>query len=600
MIALKLLRRRAVELKLGAKTAQKALSQRRRYSSVPTQKSSSGVPTGWAIFGGLVAGAIFTAGFFKYGTDREIKVTTKLKDSSTTSRADLDSPQYCNDEEFAKGVAEIAAILDKLQYTKDDVVLESYSDTFFSTHHPPNPKKNKPGIVVYPNSTEDVSKIMKIAHKYSIPVVPTSGLTSLEGHNMHTRGRRSIAMSFANMDNIVAFHPEDLDIVVQPGVGWQDLDDYLTSTDEGSRFLFGPDPGIGACIGGMVGTSASGTNAFRYGTMKESVVNLTVVLADGTVVKTRQRPRKSSAGYDLTHIFIGSEGTLGVVTEITLKLSARPIKEYVSMAAFPSLEDAGKTAQTIIRSGIQPNAIEILDATTMSFVNQTAPDGAKKFLEKTTLFFKTGGHNDVQIKEQVDFIRNAAQENNLISFETSSNEEDNKVLWYARRNGLFSTIEYGGKVLPDPNDVQVWVTDIAVPISKLADVIQETGDDLQRSGFKGRYSLMGHIGDGNCHFIIIYNSPDYAKVQEVVDRMVYRALDFEGTCTGEHGVGVGKRKYLYRELGESSVDLMRQLKFLLDPKRILNPDKIFEIDAKDNLEELLSEHHIKVNTGCSH
>ncbi|EDK38245.2 hypothetical protein PGUG_02343 [Meyerozyma guilliermondii ATCC 6260] len=235
----------------------------------------------------------------------------------------------------------------------------------------------------------------------------------------------------------------------------------------------------------------------------------------------------------------------------------------------------------------------------VSFVNSSQGQNDHKFLEKPTLLFKFGGPTKKDVDTQVEVARKIASKNSLINLETSSNREDNDTLWTARRAGLWSTYEYGSKVLENKDDVQVWTTDIAVPISKLAQVISETNDDIRASGFGDKFSIMGHIGDGNCHFLILYNSPDYKKVQKVVDRMVYRAIDLEGTCTGEHGVGIGKRKYLNKELGKETVDLMRHLKLSMDPRRILNPDKIFRVDPSDTLDAQFDAAHIHDHGCCS-
>lgn len=522
------------------------------------------------------------------------------KDSSTTPLSSVEPPQYANDAEFKIALKKFTEIVGEANVTADKDVTNSHADTFFNTHHPPNPEVQRPAVVIYPGNTEQVSQILKVAHEYRVPVVANSGLTSLEGHNMHTRGPNSVSLSFQNLNDVIEFHPDDLDVVVQAGVGWQDLDQFLKESDNGSHLMFGPDPGMGATIAGMVGTSASGTNAYRYGTMKENVVNLTVVLADGTIVKTRQRPRKSSAGYDLTRLFIGSEGTLGIITEITVKLHPRADKELVAIAAFPTVKDAASTAQHVItKSGIQPNALELVNETTVSFVNDSGSVG-RKFLEVPTLLLKVGGPSDNVIKEQLNLIEKIAKDNNLISFEQSNNQEENEVLWGARRAGLWSTFEYGKKVLDDKDDVQIWTTDFAVPISRLSDLINETNSDLIENGYKNKFSIMGHVGDGNCHFLILYNSKDYAKTKELVDRMVERTIKYEGTCTGEHGVGVGKRGYLEPELGVNAVDLMRHIKYSLDPRAILNPDKVFKIDPSEKLDELLDSGHVIEVAKCCH
>lgn len=573
-----------------------------------TQNSSSvsGVKVGAALFAG-VAGGYFGLQLYSQTPAKTVHADAKAGkessdkgsvDASTTPLDTLDSPKYASDEEFAAALEQFRAIVGEENVSSSKEVTDAHADTFFSTHHPPEPEKQRPAVVIYPANTEQVSAIMKVAHRYRVPVVANSGLTSLEGHNMHTRGPNSVSLAFGNLNDVVEFHPDDMDIVVQAGLGWQELDQYLLDSEDGKHLMFGPDPGMDATIAGMVGTSASGTNAYKYGTMKENVVNLTVVLADGTIVKTKQRPRKSSAGYDLTHLFIGSEGTLGVVTEITVKLQPRSFRELVCIASFPNIKDAAATAQHIIcKLGIHANAIELVNETTMSFVNESGAV-AKKFLERPSLLLKIGGPSESVIRQQLDIVEQIARLNNLIQFEQSQNPEDNEVLWGARRAGLWSTFEYGKKVLDDKDDVQIWTTDFAVPLSKLATLIDETNDDLIASGFRDRFSVLGHVGDGNCHFLLLYNSKDYDRAKDVVDRMVGRALKYEGTCTGEHGVGVGKRSYLEPELGVNAVDLMRHIKFALDPRAILNPDKVFKIDPHDKLDELLSSGHVHVELKC--
>ncbi|KGU14418.1 D-lactate dehydrogenase (cytochrome) [Candida albicans P87] len=545
----------------------------------------------------LIIGIVFLGGGIAIGSHNSRG--RNENDLSTTPLSTLDSPIYATKYEFETGLAKIVDIVGADNISRDKKTLQSHNDSFFSTHHPPNPEVQVPGAIIYPDSTTQVSEILKIANEFRIPIVANSGLTSIEGQNIHTRGPYSISISFQKMNKILAFHPHDLDVVVQPGVCWQDLNEFLSSNPDGKHLMFGPDPGPGANIGGMVGTSASGTNAFKYGTMKENVVNLTVVLADGTVIKTRQRPRKSSAGYDLTRLFIGSEGTLGLVTEATVKLHVRPKYELVSVACFSTIKEAAEMASDVIAQGVSPNAMEILDETMIEFVNEST---SKKQLQTPTLFFKLGGSSKNSILEQSRLIQNIGSKHRMLDFKTSSSEEENDELWSARRNGFWSTFEYGKKILPDTNDVQGWGTDIAVPVSQLSKVISQTNDDLVNSGFNKKFSIMGHIGDGNCHFLILYNSPDYHKVKVLVDRMVNRAIEASGTCSGEHGIGVGKRRYLATELGQATVDLERTIKLSLDPNRILNPDKIFMIDPKDDLDNQLDEGSLLNNTSssCNH
>lgn len=583
---------RSLPLRLHSSSSLKCNT--RLYSSATTNSGYLSVikyVAGTLLFGSGISMGIY---WNKVNSPKE----TLQNDNSTSVLESVTPAQYATEAEFKKAIEEITKIVGKDNISSDNDVILAHSDSFFSTHHPPNPSQQKPQVVIYPSSTEEVAEIVKVVHKYRVPIVASSGLTSLEGHTMHTRGPISVSLSFERMDKVLAVHPIDLDAVVQPGVGWQELDEYLLSDSSTEHLMLGPDPGIGARIGGMVGSSCSGTNAYKYGTMKENVVNLTVVLADGTIIKTKQRPRKSSAGYDMTRLFIGSEGTLGIITEITVKLHVRAKLELVSVATFPTIADAASTAQAIIKSGLQMNAIELLNSTMVSFVNKYGgvtdeKDEPRQFLETPTLLFKVGGPSKTAIDEQLELIETISKENQLITLESSHNEEENAVLWSSRRSGLWSTVQYGSEILEDKDDVQIWTTDFAVPISHLANVIAETNDDLNNLGFQDKFSVLGHVGDGNCHFLIVYNSKDYSKVSEAVDRMVFRALKYEGTCTGEHGVGVGKRKYLNTELGSTTVDLMRHLKLLMDPRRILNPDKIFKLDSTDTLDEQLEHGDIK-------
>ncbi|EGV63179.1 FAD-binding D-lactate dehydrogenase [cytochrome] [Yamadazyma tenuis] len=571
----------------------------RQYSTTQAPKPSSTAGRVGVISAAVVSGA---AGVYFGST-----YFGGRNDIYTRSTAPLDAVpplQYADKNTYEVAIAEMKQVVGEDNWSVSEDEILAVSDLFFSTHRPPKPAENKPSIIISPADTQQVSQIVQIAHKYRVPIVANSGMTSLEGHTMHTRGPYSVSLSFSRMNKILEFHPDDLDVVVQPAVGWQELAEFLQDHEKGKRLIFGPDPGMGATVGGMASTSASGTNAYRYGTMKENVVNMTVVLADGTILKTRQRPRKSSAGYDLTRLFIGSEGTLGLITEITIKLHVKPVYEYVSIATFPTMKDATKTASTIVaKSGLQLNAIELLDTTMVGFVNAggitDAKGRPKVFLEKPTLLLKIGGPTKESIHQDTKLVQQIAKDNGVVKFESSTSEEENALLWSARRNGLFSTIEHGQKVLDDPNDVQCWTTDIAVPLSNLPDVISETHDDLNRSGFKGKFATMGHIGDGNCHFLLLYNKKDYGKAQAAVDRMVERTLQFEGTCTGEHGVGVGKRRFLPVELGQPAVDLMRKIKYSLDPHAVLNPDKVVKLEAGDPLDELLEAGHVaESGKGC--
>lgn len=401
-----------------------------------------------------------------------------------------------------------------------------------------------PFAIVYPATTEEVSKIMKVCHKRKIPVTALSGGTSLEGHFAPTRG--GICIDMGRMDKILDFHPEDLDITVQPALGWEDLNEHLAE----SNMFFPPDPGPGAKIGGMIGTGCSGTNAFRYGTMREWVVSLTVVLADGTIVKTRRRPRKSSAGYNLTQMFIGSEGTLGVVTEAVLKVTILPANQSVAVATFPTIHAAAECVSKVVAQGIQINGMEILDDVQMRCINDSGTT-ERKWDEAATLFFKFAGTKN-GVKDQIDMVRKLAKQAKNLKFEFARDEEEAQSLWSARKEALWSVM---AKRRDDTD--HVWTTDVAVPISRLPDIIQETKDKLKESGLLG--GICGHVGDGNFHTILLYNDAEKETAEHVVNFMVDRAIEMEGTITGEHGVGLKKRTNLIAELGDDTVDAMRKV-----------------------------------------
>lgn len=426
--------------------------------------------------------------------------------------------------------------------TKDDIMAHAGSE--WSTHI--RKDNEKPFLVVYPSSTEEVSKIMKVCHKRRIPVTAYSGGTSLEGHYTATRG--GICIDFGRMDKILQLHEKDMDVVVQPAVGWEYLNEVLAD----SNLFFPPDPGPGAMIGGMVGTGCSGTNAYRYGTMREWVLSLTVVLADGTIIKTRQRPRKSSAGYDLTKLFIGSEGTLGLVTEATLKVTSKPIATSVAVCAFPSIRHAAECVSQVVAGGIPIAAIEILDDVQMHCINASGAT-SRAWAEEPTLFFKFAG-TESACREQVKMVQGIAKANAAKTFEFAKDEQEKLDLWSARKEALWSVM-----AMKRDADDHVWTGDVAVPISRLPDIIEETKEDLQKSGLLA--AIVGHVGDGNFHAILIYSDKERKKAEECVHRMVKRAVEMEGTVTGEHGVGLVKRDYLNHELGEETVDAMRKVCF---------------------------------------
>ncbi|EGS17014.1 putative D-lactate protein [Thermochaetoides thermophila DSM 1495] len=455
--------------------------------------------------------------------------------------------------------ADFVEIVGQENVSTVDTVLQQHATSEWSTHQAD--PAHKPFCVVFPATTEEVSKVMKVCHTRRIPVVGYSGGTSLEGHYTPTRG--GICIDFSRMNKLVALHKEDLDVVVQPGIGWEQLNEELAP----HGLFFPPDPGPGACIGGMIGTGCSGTNAYRYGTMKDWVLSLTVVLADGTVIKTRQRPRKSSAGYDLTRLFVGSEGTLGLVTEATLKLAVRPAATSVAVASFPSVRAAADCVARVVADGIPVAAVELLDDDQMKFINATGST-TRKWREAPTIFFKFAG-TPTSVKEQVEMVSKLAKHAKAQSFDFARDANEQEELWSARKDALWATMAQR-----KPGD-HVWTGDVAVPMSRLPEIVEATKKDLRASGLTS--SIVGHVGDGNFHVILLYGDKERKIAEECVHRMVRRAVEMEGTVTGEHGVGLVKRDYLPHELGEATVDTMRKIKSALDPLCLLNADKVIRI-----------------------
>lgn len=486
--------------------------------------------------------------------------------SSTTKLLDLQTPKYCSNLELDIAIQELR--LAGVEVKNTAVEIQHHTKNEFTPHLPL--EHEKPKHIIYPNSTEQVSQIMKVLHKYSVPVVPFSGGTSLEGHFFSTR--EGVVVDTSKMNQILQVNYDDLDAVVQAGVNWQDLNKHL----QPAGVMLGTDCGPNGLISGMINTNASGINASRYGAMIANVISITVVLADGTVVKTKKRPRKSSAGYNLTGLFIGSEGTLGIVTEATVKLHVIPKFETVVVAQFPDILASTKTVSDLFRAGIQPNAIELLDADMMKCLNYSGYC-TREWLECPTIFFKIGGINKLVAEEYVKELRRVSYENNCKEFIFAENEEEQNELFDARKNAFYAMIQYGRNEIHE--DVRIWVTDIAVPLSKLSPVLTEIHELIKNSGFES--IILAHAADGNFHADLFYKEEDKAKCEAVINKMVKLGLENEGTCTGEHGVGNAKRNFLLMELGDDAIDLMRRLKLALDPKRILNPDKIFKIDPED-------------------
>ncbi|KAH8816986.1 hypothetical protein F5884DRAFT_664661, partial [Xylogone sp. PMI_703] len=417
-------------------------------------------------------------------------------------------------------------------------------------------------VVLYPYSTDEVSEIVKICHRRRLPITPYSGGTSIEGQYITTGG---VCIDFGKMDKILEINVPDLDCSVQPGVCWQDLNEKVGK----DGLFFPPDPGPGAMIGGMVGTGCSGTNAAAYGTMKDWVVSLTVVLSDGTIIKTRQRPRKSSAGYDLTRMFVGSEGTLGLVTEVTLKLAVKPAIETVAVSTFPDIYAAAQAVQTIMSRGIHVAAVELLDDVQMSLINKSHAT-TRMWEESPTLFFKFSGSTNTIVDETTSLVKEITKRHGCKSFEHARSQMEKDDLWSARKVAFWSMM-----TLRESDADKIWTTDVAVPLSKLAEIIQETKDRIKTSGLTG--SILGHVGDGNYHTLILYNEDKRQVAEELVHWMVERAIEMKGTSTGEHGIGLVKRDFLELELGKSTLDTMRRMKLAFDPLCLLNCNKVVQV-----------------------
>ncbi|KAI4844715.1 hypothetical protein E4T44_06038 [Aureobasidium sp. EXF-8845] len=472
-------------------------------------------------------------------------------------------PVYAKKAEWEKAIEQVRAKLGEDSVTTDDDELHRHGYSEWSTIN----IDVLPIAVVYPKSTAEVSEIAKVCYEHKIPVVPYSGGSSLEGNFSAPYG--GFCIDFAFMDKILALHDDDLDVVVQPSIGWMKLNEEIKD----SGLFFPVDPGPSAMIGGMTGTNCSGTNAVRYGTMKDNVLNLTVVLADGSIIKTKRRPRKSSAGYNLTGMFIGSEGTLGIVTEITLKLQVIPQETSVAVVTFPTIRDAAAAASKVIKAGVPVGAMEIMDEVQMHVVN-ASKSTKKVWREVPTLFFKFSG-TKAGVRENVGLVKQLSKSCKSIDFEFTADAEEQKKLWSARKESLWSMLAMR------KGDEEVWSTDVAVPISRLADIIEVSKLEMDELGLFA--SILGHIGDGNFHESIMYNAKDpeeKKKVEDCVNKMVDRALEMEGTCTGEHGIGLGKKKSLVKELGLDTIGVMQKVKMALDPNWLMNPGKVFDHPAE--------------------
>ena len=414
-----------------------------------------------------------------------------------------------------------------------------------------------PDAVVFAHSTEEVRDIINICRRHKTPMIPYGVGTSLEGHTLAING--GVCVDLSQMNKVLAIHAEDLDCTVQAGVTRKQLNEEVRHTG----LFFPVDPGADATLGGMASTRASGTNAVRYGTMRENVLSLTVVTADGRIIKTATRSRKSAAGYDLTRLFVGAEGTLGIITEVTVRLYAVPQAISAAVCSFKDMAEAVSTVIETLQTGIPIARSEALCGLTMKAINAYSKTAYK---EQPTLFLEFHG-TVASVKEQVEMLQEIAGEHGCEGFEWATRPEDRTRLWSARHEAYFAGLQlkHGARAVS---------TDVCVPISRLTECMVETARDIAAASMP--IPMFGHVGDGNFHCMILVmpdSKTDLDEAKAFNDRLVNRALSMEGTCTGEHGIGSGKIASLQKELGEA-VDLMSTLKRAFDPDNLFNPGKV--------------------------
>jgi len=405
---------------------------------------------------------------------------------------------------------------------------------------------------------EEVAEIVRICVQHQKSIIPFGTGTSLEGHVAALQG--GVCLDVSGMNQVLEVNENDLDCRVQAGVTRKQLNQHLRN----SGLFFPIDPGADASLGGMTATRASGTNAVRYGTMRENVLGLTVVTADGRIIRTGTRARKSSAGYDLTRLFVGSEGTLGIITEVQLRLYGVPEAISAAVCSFETMEGAVNTTISTIQIGIPVARIELLDEVQVDAINRYTDFD---YALKPTLFFEFHG-TEAWVKEQAEMVKEISTEEGGSDFQWSTREQEKQKLWEARHNAYYAALA----MRPGSKG---WPTDVCVPISRLADCILETRRDIEESGLV--VPLVGHVGDGNFHLLFLIDpeneEEELKRYQPLNDRLVERALRMGGTCTGEHGIGSGKIKYMEAEHGDS-LDLMRQIKQAFDPDNLMNPGKM--------------------------
>ncbi|XP_028286838.1 putative D-lactate dehydrogenase, mitochondrial [Parambassis ranga] len=420
-----------------------------------------------------------------------------------------------------------------------------------------------PDVVVFPRCVEEVSALAKVCHQHRLPIIPFGTGTGLEGGVGAVKG--GVCFSLRNMDQVLDLHPEDFDVTVEPGVTRKALNTYLRDTG----LWFPVDPGADASLCGMAATSASGTNAVRYGTMRENVVNLEVVLADGSIIHTAgkgRRPRKTSAGYNLTNLFVGSEGTLGIITKTTLRLYGIPEAMVSAVCSFPSVQEAVDSTVQILQAGVPIARIEFLDDVMIDACNRFS---SLSYSVSPTLFLEFHG-SEQSLEEQVSTTEDITQSNGGSDFQWARDAETRSRLWKARHDAWYAALA----LRPG---CKAYATDVCVPLSRLPQIIVETKEDLIESRLTG--PIAGHVGDGNFHCLMVVDPSDPDELHRVhlfTERLARRALAMDGTCTGEHGVGLGKQALLREEMGPLSIQVMQGLKDALDPLNLMNPGKILQ------------------------
>lgn len=453
-----------------------------------------------------------------------------------------------NDIEF------LTDIVGKERISSGDSVLELHSKD--ESFH----ERRRPDIVIWPLKNEEISKILKFANERKIPVTPWGAGTSLEGNPIPVFG--GIVLDLQQMNRIIELRENDLQVVVEAGVNYKDLNQFL------SRYglFFPPDPGASATIGGMVGNNASGIRTIKYGSTKDYILSMIVVLPSGEITKIGTNAIKTSSGYDLCRLFVGSEGTLGVITEVTLRLIGIPEEYMAAIAQFQEIREATNTVFQIMKSGLSPAALEFLDIQTIQAINKYKNLSLE---ERPTIFIEFHGTSASGLKEELEIVKEICNENDVIKFDSGIGRHERNRLWEARY-GVHESIKVSNPGL------HALVIDTAVPISKYPDMVEHAQKVIKERGLKG-YAF-GHAGSGNLHMEILgipEDSSNWKRVKEAEEEIVNFALIVGGTSTGEHGIGIGKRKFMKKE-HQDSLNLMKQIKMLLDPNGIMNPGKIFD------------------------